>query len=114
MSDCIFCALVSTSGLDEHRRRDFYRSVVSALFLVMEFLVRMIRLLLEGVVNSKTKEKKKKRTEILQTGNVQSSPRMFFVFLFFSWFFFLQPSWTARGGGGVRSLVVVLYEIAII
>lgn len=46
----------------------------------MEFLVRMIRLLLEGVVNSKTKEKKKKRTEILQTGNVQSSPRMVFFF----------------------------------
>lgn len=48
-------------GLDEHRRRDFYRSVVSALFLVMEFLVRMIRLLLERVVNSKTKGKKEEK-----------------------------------------------------
>lgn len=48
---------VSTSGfhllggLDEHRRRDFYRSVVSALFPVMEFLVQMIRLLFKRVVN---------------------------------------------------------------
>lgn len=86
---------VSTSGvhllggLDEHRRRDFNRSVVSALFPVMEFLVQMSRLLFNRVVSFKKKKHQEKELRFCRWGVYSLLLGCLFFFRFvLLWVFF--------------------------